>query len=455
MKLAMNLSKLIYSLLLSLTVSQSFAQQKLIDKVVATVGDRMILYSDIQQQKLQMIQNRIPVNNETDCIILDELVFQKLLLHQADVDSVEVTEEQIEAELNNRLTYFRRMLEQYGRTLEEEYGMSEARIKEDFRPQVKERVLVDMMEDRVAGSGAVTPREIREFFETIPKDSLPRMNMQISYSHITMNPEITAEAEENEIKKLVTARDGVLNGTNTFAYYATLYSKDPGSAMNGGDFGCVSKGMFVPEFDQMAMSMEPGQISPPFKSMYGWHILKLNERRGDTYCGAHILVTPRIDQGQLVKARNQLDSIRKLILDGKITFEEAAKTYSADENSSNNGGKLYNFQNGTFKFDVSDLDRDVALTTDQLNPGEISPVVSFTNDIGQQAFRIIKLNLIFAPHVANLDDDYPLFQRAAQEDKKQKTQNEWYLDKATRTHLWITDDYKTCKFTFRETISAN
>jgi peptidyl-prolyl cis-trans isomerase SurA len=225
--------------------------------------------------------------------------------------------------------------------------------------------------------------------------------------------------------------------------------------MNDGDFGCVTKGMFVPEFDKMAQSMEPGQISPPFKTMYGWHILKLNERRGDTYCGAHILVTPRIDPEQLAKARNQLDSVRKLIIDGKMSFEEAAKMFSAEENTKNNGGKVYNHQNGTFKFDVSELDREVALTTNQLTPGEISPVVSFTNEIGQQAFRLIKLNMVFAPHVANLLDDYPLFQRAAQEDKKQKNQNEWYKEKAASTHLWITDEYKTCSFTFREPISAN
>lgn len=431
----------------------AFAQPRLIDKVVAVVGDRMVMLSDIQQQKLQLIQNKVPVDNETDCYLLDELIFQKLLLHQADIDSVEITDEQVEAELNNKITYYRRLLEQYGKTLEEEYGMSEAQIKEEFRPAVRERLLSETMEGKLSSGITVSPKEIKEYYESIPQDSLPRMNMQVEFSHIVIYPEINKAAEEDAVRKLNESKEGAEKGEYPFSFYATLYSEDPGSKNNGGDFGCVSKGMFVPEFDAVALSMEEGAISDPFKTQYGWHILKLNERRGETYCGAHILVTPRVGEEEMLAARKKLDSLGNAIKAGEISFEVAARKISADEDSKSNGGKVYNFQQGSFRWDVADLDRDVAMMLEQMEVMQLSSVVSFTGPTGRRGYRLVRLTLRRPPHVANLNDDYPLFQQATIGHKKEKANRNWYIQKAQDTHVWVGSDYSECPFAFRNEVS--
>jgi peptidyl-prolyl cis-trans isomerase SurA len=443
--------KLVCSLILVMSCTALSAQQKLIDKVVAVVGDRMILLSDIQQQKLQMIQNRIPVDDKSDCFILEELIFQKLLLHQADIDSVVVSDEQVEAELNNRITYYKRLLEQYGKTIEQEYGMSESQIKDEFRVNVKERLLSENVQNGIAADVAVTPKDIRKFYEQIPADSLPRINMQVEYSHIVIFPEVTKEAEEEVLAKLREAKEGVESGKHKFSFYATLYSEDPGSRNNGGDFTCVSRGMFVPEFDAVAFSMEPGTISEPFKTEYGWHILYLRERRGDSYCGAHILITPKIGEAQLLDTRNRLDSIAKAIKEGKLTWDAAARKFSMDEETKVNGGKVYNNQAGSFRWDVADLERDAAMSLDQLEANQVSPIVSFQGSANKIGYRIIMLDKRHRPHVANLTDDYPLFQRAALEDKKDQATQRWFTEKAIGTYIWITPEYDSCSFIFRQT----
>jgi peptidyl-prolyl cis-trans isomerase SurA len=427
-----------------------FAQVRLIDKVVATVGDRMIMLSDVQQQKLQMIQNKIPVNDKTDCFILEELIFQRLLLHQADIDSIEVSDDQVEAELNNRITYYKRLLEQYGKTLEEEYGMSETLIKEEFRISVKERLLAESMEGKITSDVIVSPRDIREYFKSIPADSLPKINMQVEYSHLVLYPEVTKEAEADALMKLTESKAGVMSGEHSFSFYATLYSQDPGSATKGGDFGCVSKGMFVPEFDAMAFALKPGEVSEPFKTQYGWHILQLKERRGETYCGSHILVIPKVGYEQIEKTRIKLDSIAGQIRDGKISFTDAARKFSMDEASKQNGGKVYNTQYGMFKWDVADMERDRAMTLDQMTVGQVSPVAAYFDEEGKQALSIMQLNVRHRPHIANLDDDYPLFQQAATADKKQKVTENWFKTKAKTTYVQVNEEYAGCPMLFNE-----
>lgn len=421
-------------------------QDKLINKVVAVVGERMILLSDVQDQKLDMIQNKLPVDDSTDCYILEELVYQRLLLHQADLDSVEVSEEQVEAELNNKMLYYERMLEQYGTTIEQEYGKSQLELKEEFRDPVRDRLISETMQNNITAGVSPTPRDIRDFYEEIPEDSLPRINSRISYSHIVFQPEVSSEEVQRVKDKLWEIRQGVIDGKHAFGFYATLNSDDPGSATKGGEFGCVSRGMFVPEFEAVAFKLAEGDISEPFESPYGWHILQLDERRGNTFCGKHILIIPKVNPQTIQISKGKADSLALRIRSGEISFDNAAREFSMDEETTLNGGRVLNMQDGSRSFDVADIERDLFAVVDGLEVGEITDPIPYQTRTGGPAFRIIRLDERTRPHVANLEDDYQLFQRAAAEDKKLDVSRDWFRKKATGTHIRISEEFRGCEF---------
>jgi len=438
----------VISCLLFLQGMAGYAQKRTIDKVVCVVGNDIILLSEIQGQMLELVQNKVEIKEETECVLTENFLYNALLLHQAKVDSIEVNQEAIQAELDSKLQYYKQLLDQYGQTFQTAYGKSELEWREEIQEVLERRSLIEQMQAKITQNVNITPREVKQFFKKIPIDSLPRINSRVEYGQIVVTPSVSKEAEQKVLNDLNKWRQQVLDGETEFSTIATLYSQDPGSADKGGNFECVSKGQFVPEFDAMALSLEEGQISQPFKTSYGWHIIKLDKRRGKTYCGSHILRIPRMRQSDLDNSKSFIDGITDSLKSGRLDFCKATIKYSDDEQSKFSCGKVMNPRDGSIAWDVSELDRQIGITLDQLEEGEISEPFIFNKSDRQQAYRIYKLEKRSKPHVANLNEDYELLSNAALNEKRQKLIDVWVNSKVKQTHVWISPEYQKCDYKY-------
>jgi len=424
-----------------------FAQDgKVIDKVVAVVGNKPLLYSDIQQQLLQ-IQSQEVLGDEVECEILESLLLEKLLLNQAELDSVFVSETQVNAELDNRIRYFESQVGSIKR-IEEIFGKSLLEIKEDFYKKIEDRMRVEQVQSKITQSVNVNPKDVREFYNCIPQGSLPVVNVQVEVAHLVIQPQVS-EAEKLRVRQqLEQWRDEIVKGEKTFATTAVFESDDPGTKSKGGEFGWVNRGEFVPEFDRVAFSIKEGEISQVFETDYGYHILELFERRGDRYRGRHILKTPKVGSDELYKARNKCDSILNLINNKEITFEKAVEQFSTDKDTKYSKGLIYDPYSTSSKFDIENLDRQLFLAIEGTNPDEVKgPFVIQTND-GKQGYRLVKLVSRTEPHRANLNDDYQLITNMATNAERQKVLKNWVNAQLVSTYIKLDDEYKDCTFEF-------
>jgi peptidyl-prolyl cis-trans isomerase SurA len=424
---------------------------QVVDKVVAKIGDKVILLSEIQQQKLQMITEKLPITPQTDCLILEELMFNYLLLHQADLDSVTVTDQQVEAELEQRLRYFETQIG--GRDkLEEFYGKSVFQIKTEFRKIIKDRMIAQEMERRITEGISVTPREVREFFNSIPRDSLPLINARIGIQQIVIYPVIT-DADRNKTKKqLEDIRKKIVSGEATFSSMAVKHSEDPGSRAQGGLIEGY-RGQMVKEFDAMAFSLQIGEISPVFETQFGFHIMKLESRRGDAYTCRHVLLIPQVSDAEFDKAIAKIEECHKKIRSGEITWEEAVRLYSNDVSTKNNNGRVTNPYTGEPTWDLDDLnqiDRQMAILVGGMKPGDVSTPSVYDNYMdSKQGVRIVRLVERTSPHRANLDDDYQMIQNAALSKKKQEIIEKWVNEKIGNAFIRIAPEYTSCEFLYK------
>jgi len=431
-----------------LMANTSLSQGTLIDKVVAQVGDNVILLSEIQAQKLQAIQAGMKVTPEIDCQILEEIMFQYLLLNQAKLDSIDVNDSQVDAEMENRL----RVIEnQIGGRQEMEtfYGKSVTQIKKEFRPIIKDQLLAQEMERQIALGITVTPREVDKFYKTIPLDSIPLINTQLSFQQIVHYPEITLNDKLRASDKLKEIRKNIIDHGKSFSTQARIHSMDPGSAKEGGKIE-ATRGMMVPQFEAAVFNLSPGGISEVFESSYGYHIVKLIERKGDDYTCQHILIIAEFANDALEASALKLDSCYKQIKAGEITWNDAVKKYSNDEATMQNKGIITNPITGEQTWDMEDLnkvDQQIYLLTDQMEKGEISQPNLYANLFDRkQGVRIVRLMERTTPHRANLKDDYSLIKRAAENDKKQKSMNKWITSKISNAYIRIDDAYKNYDF---------
>lgn len=424
--------------------------QKNIDRIAAVVGEKIVLYSDIESQRFQAMQQGVNLGSieKMRCFILDQLIYQKLLIHQAELDSLEVSDAQINAELESRLKYFENMIGGK-KELEKYYGKSYAEIKDEFYDIIKEKLLAQQMEKKIISGVRVTPAEVRAFFNAIPKDSLPYINSQVELAHITIIPTYSTEEELKAKHKLEKIRSEIISGKSTFCFEALDNSDDPGSRTKCGEYDYVPRGTMVPELETWAFKLKPGEYSEVFKTSYGWHFMQLLDRRGEEYKFRHILITPKISKEQMQKASEKLDSIYNEIKSGKITFEEAARLYSNDKETKNNGGKIFNLQTGDVKFDVSTLDVSLFISIDKLNSGEITRPMSYETTDKKQGYRIIKLLKRTDPHVANLYDDYQSIMNAAQNQKEAKETEDWVNRRIATSYIWIHEDFRNCDFEYK------
>ncbi|HKK39392.1 MAG TPA: peptidylprolyl isomerase [Cryomorphaceae bacterium] len=367
------------------------------------------------------------------------------MLNQAKVDSLEVTDDMVEGQLNRRMDVFIRQIGSV-EALEDYYGKSMSEIREDFFEVLKDQLLVQRMESEISADINVTPSDVQEFFNEIPKDSLPYVNASVQMAQIVKYPEVSTAEKERVRSRLMEFKEQVETGQEEFETLAALYSDDPGSAAKGGSLGMQSRGTWVPEFDAVAFNLEEGQISTPFKTDYGFHIMQLLERRGEMYDANHILLIPELSADGLNKARTDLDSIRTLVVRDSVSFALAANKYSDDERTKNQNGSLVNEASGSTIFEMDDLDPTLFPVIDTMEVGMVSKPFYFQTRANEKGYRIIKLLNRTEPHRANLTDDYQSLQNMATERLRAQAMDKWVRERIEEAFVKIDEKYRDCAF---------
>lgn len=424
-----------------------------IDKVVAIIGRQIVMHSDIETQKMQIKAQNYAVPEDIDCQILEQGMYQKLLVNQAIVDTVEVSEAQVNAETDRRINYY---VSQIGseEKLEEYYKKPMDEIREDLLDIVKEQLTAQNMEDEVTRNVTVTPQEVRDCFKALPKDSLPMINTEFEIEQLSVSPKVE-ETEILRIKdRLREFKDRVAKG-ESFATLAVLYSEDPGSAMKGGELGFMSRNDLVAEFSAVAFNLVPNEVSKVVKTEYGYHIIQLIEKRGERMNCRHILLKPKISANEKKNAMMRLDTIRQKIVNKEITFKEACWMFSDDEDTRLNGGVMLNPYTGTSLFEAEQLDPKVATAIRNLEVGEISKPFEAEDDQGNTVCKIVLLRSKTSPHKANLAQDYQRIQNLAIEKKKGDVLEDWLAKTIESTYIKIDDDFKKCKFHNKEWLKTD
>ena len=435
------MKKIVLFLFLNMVIFRVFCQE-IIDQVVAIVGEKPILYSEIQGQKLQLLQQGIELEEDIDCYLLDEFMTQQLLIHQAEIDSIEVTEEMVKVELDQRIQYFSA---QVGGTeaLEDFYGKSIEEIKEEFFEQIEDKMKAQKMQQEVTGGVTATPKEVRNFFYRIPYDSIPFINTKVKISQMVIAPEISYEQKELTKNKLLKIKNRINANEISFSVAAEFYSNDPGSKANGGNFGWVDRGDFVPEFDAIAYTIPLNTVSDVFESPFGFHILKIEKRRGDQYYGSHILLKNEISEQDLADLKEKCISISKDIEMKKISWEKAIEKNSTEKNNGTSG-VIFNESTGDMYWDMQNIDKSLFVGINNLEIGEYSEPLYYEDLKGNIGYRILKLEDRTKPHKANLDDDYEYIQKFAVNEKQINKMDQWVNKSAKNTYIQVDGLFRNC-----------
>lgn len=438
----MILKKITLALACTLIGVCSNAQEKvLVDKIVAVIGGNIVQQSDVEQQVLQYKAQRVTPDI---CEIFENFLIQKLLVNQAKVDSVEVSDVQVELQLENRVKYF---IDQAGskEKLEEYYNRSIFQIKDDMRFPLKEQMIMQRMQGEITGNIKITPSEVETFYKNLPEDSIPLVNSMIEYKQIVVNPPFANQSIYEVKQKLLALRKRVLDGEK-FGTLASLYSEDPGSARNRGEIGYMSKGELDPEYAKIAFSLKEGAVSNIVESQFGFHIIQMIGRQDDKVNTRHILMKPRATEIEIKAAISRLDSIAKLIKEDSLSFEKAALYFSEDKNSKLSSGQVVNPISNSTKFELDQLPQEDYYILKKLKVGEMSDPFPSKDEGRKDIYKIVKLCSRSEPHKANLTDDYQLIQDLAIEAKKQDVLNQWIENKLKSTYVKIDDNYKGCSY---------
>ena len=424
----------------------SFAQQN-IDKTIAVVGKYVVLRSDLERELKTLKADGIKITDSLRCSMFDELMYQKLLLAQAEKDSIHVKEEQVDGELDRRMNYY---LGQFGseEKFEAFYGKNVKQYKEEMRDDIKNILIAQQMQSKVVGEIKVSPADVRNYFNSIPTDSLPLINTEVEIGQLVKKPVVSDEAKKAAREKLEGYRQRVLSG-ESMSVIATLYTEDPGSAKTGGRYDGIARGQFVPEFEAVAFRLKPGEVSEIFESTFGYHFIQLISRRGELVDVRHILVTAKVTSQDVANAKIALDTLYKHITEGKISFCEACAKFSDDKDTKNNCGIMQNAAAGSTHFEIEQLgqvDQGLVFMLDKMKPGDISKPLLNQGQDSKQSFRIIYLKTRTEPHQANLKDDYQRMQNLAQNSKQKSTVDAWVNKKLKGIYVRMDDDYKSCTF---------
>lgn len=411
--------------------------QNSIEGIVAVVGNKVILKSAVETQYLQMRQSAV-VGEEAKCQILDEMMFQKLMSHHAEVDSLIVSDDEVDKAIEQRIDFF---VNQIGsvQKLEAYFGKTISELREEFQTLFREQILGQRMESKVTSEVKATPKDVLQFYNRIPEDSLPIFPEEIYLSQLVVFPKVDAKERERITNKLNGFKQRIQDGED-FAFLASLYSDDSGSAKQGGDLGYVKKGKLVPKFESVAFRLQEDELSEVVETKFGFHLIQMVKRRGEQFKIRHILIKPKISVQAINDAKSKLDSLVNLMDSDTLSFEQLAVKYSEDE-SKNNGGVIVNPQTGSSSFVLNELDASVSSTIDGLSQKEMSKPTVFETFDGRKACRIIHVDRIIEEHKANLKEDYDRIQSVALQELKAVALQNWKREKIKETYIDIKDDF--------------
>lgn len=431
-------------MLLTLSGVTVFGQDDsyVVDEIIAKVDNYIVLKSELDRAYLDYLANGGRPGEETRCQFLALLIRNKLMMAKAEIDSVVVLDEEVDANTQSRINMILAQSGNSAQQLEAIYGKSMEQIRLELRDQIKEQMVVREMERTISADITVTPAEVKRFFARIPEDSLPYFSAEVEVAQIVRKAKINDEQKEVTRRELMDIRDRILKGED-FNELAKKHSDDPSVTYNGGDMGWVGRGQMVPEYEATAFRLEKNEISQPFETEYGFHIMQLLDRRGNEYHSRHILIAPEPSEEDVQDAIDFLDSIRTLIINDSLTFQKAAREFSDDVFTKGNGG-FFTDGEGSMRIPVDELDPYVFLTIDSMKVGDISRPIAYRTDDGKQAARILFYKSRIGPHEASLDRDWQRIQAAALNEKKNRLLQKWFENARHDVFINIDEAYDYC-----------
>jgi len=442
MKIIINL----FTIFLLLGTTQLIGQDLLVDKVIARVGNQQILLSEIEEEYSYIKSKDPSVGDDVKCYILEGMIEQKLVIYHAIVDSIDVSDEEVEMQLDFRFESVLRQMNGDEAFFEDYYGASLEEMKNRYRDDQKHKLLAEKMQYELLADIDITPNEVEKFFHSVPTDSLPYFKSEMEISEIIMLPKVNEKERQKALDKITDLYDKVISGEAKFDDIAAKYSQDPGSAIKGGDLGFARRGVFVEEFEAAVFSLTKNEISEIIETEFGFHFIQLLDRRGNSVRARHVLIKPEITSDDLKLTQNTLDSVRMLILNDSMTFEQAVKKHSMSQlpSYSNNGRVKNPNTNNTF-FSANDLDPDTYFTVIDMKVGDICKPMEIKMPDGQKAYRLVRLNSTTKPHRANLREDYDKISNFAKENKKNEYYMKWINDKKSKTFISIDSLFAHCE----------
>ena len=418
-----------------------------VDGVSAVIGDYVILDSDIDKTLVEMKSQGISTKGISRCQLLGKLMEDKLYAHHAIQDSIEISVEEIYSTVDQIIDNFTQQLGSIEEVLKFYNKEDESSFRQEIFEINKIQKLSSMMQAKIVEDVEVTPEEVRIFFESIPKNELPSFGTELEISQIVIEPEVSEDEKKRIVNQLKTFREDVLERGSSFASKAILYSQDPGSRATGGKYTLHRKRpRMVKEFRDEAFSLEEGEISQPFKTDFGWHILMVDKIRGQEVDARHILLTPKIELSQLQEAKTKLDTLRNRLINDEISFKDAALELSDEKETKYNGGVLINPQTGDMRFELTNLDPVLYSQIRNLKDGEISLPIIEEDRSGLKKYKILKVSNRFDEHVADYSQDYARIKSLALKEKQLDLIKEWMSDKIKSTYVNVNSDSRLCDF---------
>lgn len=435
------MKKLLVLLLFILINNLLFSQT--IDKIEAIIGSEILLTSDIENQYNQILSQGIIQTNNIKCDILDELLYQNLLIHHAKIDStIEINEDEVNQEVNKRITFFESQLGSLNK-VEEYFKRSIDNMKEELSIVVTDQLYTQKKQNIIINNVNITPNEVKDYLNSLENDDIPLIPTQLELAQLVILPKLSSEKKKSIKEKLDGFRKRIYSGED-FKVLATLYSDDVVSANNGGELGFMSRGELLPEFERAAFRLKDNEISEVVETKFGFHLIQMIERRGEQINARHILIKPKFNSSSIKNASDKISLIKNEIDSGLISFDDAVVKYSED-NSKNNGGLIINPSSGSTDFTFDELDPSIKYIVQNMNIGEItSPSLTKSDDGSQAAYRLIRLNNLVEEHKANITNDFDVLKGYALSDKKQKYIDKWIVDNINDTYIQINENFSSC-----------
>ena len=444
----MNFKFVVLCALALMTGSAVYGQDNVIDEVVWVVGDEAILKSEVEEARMSALYEGRKFDGDPYCVIPEEIAVQKLFLHQAALDSIEVAESEVIQRVDQMTNMYIANIGSREK-MEEYFNKTSSQIREALRENAREGLKVQRMQQKLVGEIKITPAEVRRHFKDLPQDSIPYIPTQVEVQIITQQPKIPLEEIEDVKRRLREYTDRVNKG-ESFSMLARLYSDDRGTAINGGEMPFTGRGYLDPAFANVAFNLQdPNKVSKIVESEYGFHIIQLMEKRGDRIKVRHILLKPHVPEEALMAGTARLDSIADDIRNGKFTFEEAASVLSQDKDTRNNHGLLPNPQTNTSKFEMQELPPEIAKVVDKMKVGEISEAFTMIpQKTGKEECVIVKLKSRINGHKATISEDYQNLKEIVLEKRRDEMLDKWIREKQKHTYVRINENWKNCTFKY-------